>query len=214
MLEIKNFVFNMFSENTYVVSDETKECMVVDCGALYPAEREALKAYISENGLKPVLSVATHGHLDHWFGNRMLMEEYGLEPYVGCGDENQVLNIRKSASDIFGIKSQEEPAPVGRYLKEGDVLKFGSHEMRAISTPGHSPGCMVFYCKEEGVAFTGDTLFQMSIGRTDFPEGSMEDMMRSLSRLQAELPDDTKIYPGHGSSSTVRREKACNPYLM
>lgn len=213
MLDIKTFQFNMFSENTYVVSDDTKECVVIDCGALYPVEREALMTYIRVNGLKPVLSVATHGHLDHWFGNRLLMEEYGLEPWVGCGDENQVLNIRKSALEIFGIKSDEEPAPVGRYLKEGDVLMFGTHEMRAISTPGHSPGCMVFYCEEEDVAFTGDTLFQMSIGRTDFPEGSMEEMTRSLSRLTKELPDETTIYPGHGPSSTMRREKACNPYL-
>lgn len=213
MLKIQRFVFNMFAENTYVISDETKECIFLDCGAFYTEERAAVRRYIETENLKPTHLICTHGHLDHVLGNGFLYQEYGLKAEVHADDEMLIKNLRQQAFDMVGMNYTEPLAPIGKYLRATDILSFGNHQMEIIHTPGHTPGGVVFFCKEEKVAFTGDTLFNMSVGRTDFPGGSWVQLMQSLKTLTEHLPKDTTLLTGHGSQTTMEYECQWNPYL-
>ena len=213
MLNIQKFVCNMIQENCYVVSDETKECIIVDCGAYYEEERRAIVDYIRHNQLTPKHLVATHGHIDHNFGNNTIYEAFGLKPEVEADDEQLINMLPQQAQAIAGVELDYKMPPVGKYLRETDTISFGSHTFTLLHTPGHTPGGVFYYCKEEKVAFSGDTLFRGSCGRTDLEGGNMDDMMKSLKVLSA-LPDDTKVYCGHGPQTTIGFEKQYNPYLI
>lgn len=213
MLNIKTFECNMLSENCYVVSDETREAVIIDCGALYPDERQAICYYIKKEQLHPVHLLCTHGHLDHCFGNAFIDEQYGLKAEVSKEDVFLAGNLDLQARSLFGISIEEATPPLGRLLSGDDVIAFGCHQLRVLPTPGHTPGSVFFYCEEEKVAFSGDTLFNMSIGRTDFEKGSWTDMMHSLHEVVAKLPADTKVYTGHGPMTTIGAELKMNPYL-
>jgi glyoxylase-like metal-dependent hydrolase (beta-lactamase superfamily II) len=215
MISIKSFMCNPLQENCYVVSDETCECVIIDCGAMWEDERGALRGYIGGGGLRPVHLLATHGHLDHNFGNRFVYGEYGLKVEVGELDAEMVEHLDEQARTLFGMELDKELAPVsvGRRLQDGDVVRFGSHELRVLSTPGHTHGSVLFYCESEHVVFTGDTLFRMSIGRTDFAEGSWAEMEHSLRQVVARLPEETAVLSGHGPRSTIADELKYNPYL-
>lgn len=202
----------MLQENCYVVSDETKECVIIDCGAYYQEERGAISLYIKNEGLKLVHLLATHGHLDHNWGNHTLFEEFGIKVETLNEDAFLIENLGKQASELFGFQLNEPEAPVGTYLSKDKSVSFGNHSFTILHTPGHTPGSCTFYCKEEKVAFTGDTLFRMSIGRTDFDGGSWTDMTESLRKL-AKLPTETVIYSGHGPQTTIAEELQYNPYL-
>lgn len=202
----------MLQENCYIVSDETKECVIIDCGAYYPEERDAISNYIKDNGLKPVHLLATHGHLDHNWGNHSIYETLGLKVEAMSEDSFLIEHLNQQGSDLFGIHLQEGEAPVGHYFTNDEQIHFGSYTFTILHTPGHTPGSCTFYCKEEKVAFTGDTLFRMSIGRTDFDGGSWTDMTESLGKL-AKLPTETVIYSGHGPQTTIAEELQYNPYL-
>lgn len=214
MLEIRKFVCNMFQENTYVVSDQTGEAVIIDCGACYDAERRALTAYIDGAGLKPRHLLATHAHIDHNIGNDLIHERYGLKPELHASDERLMSMLDTQANILCGITLDKPLPPVGRYLSEADTIDFGTHSLTLIHTPGHSPGGVFFYCEAEGVAFSGDTLFRGSIGRTDFWGGSMDALMASLRKVTAQLPPETTVYPGHGPQTTIAEEQAHNPYLQ
>lgn len=212
MLNIKKFTCNMLQENCYVVSDETKECMIVDCGAFYPEERQAIVDYIRTNKLKPMHLVATHGHFDHNFGNDTIYKEFGLKPEIHRKDERLLQTIGDQAMTIVGANIDAEMPAAGRLLSENDTIEFGSHKFVVIETPGHSPGGVFYYCKEENVAFSGDTLFKGSIGRTDFVGGSMFMLIQSL-RMISQMPDEVKLLPGHGPETSIGEEVAHNPYI-
>ena len=212
MMEIKTFVCNMLEENCYVVSDETKECVIIDCGAFYGEERDAIVRYIDNNQLKPVHLLATHGHLDHNFGNNIIFEHYGLKPEVAEGDRNMMNNYNQQAQKFYGMQLNFELPEAGSVITDNQDITFGNHKLKVIPTPGHSKGSVTFYCKEENVAFTGDTLFQQSIGRTDLHGGSMMQIIQSL-RILAQLPDETVVKPGHGNDTTIGRELESNPFM-
>ena len=212
MIEIKSFTCNMLQENCYVASDETKECIIIDCGAFYEEERQALIDYILSNGLKPVHLLCTHGHLDHKFGNDTIFREFGLKPEVSKGDERMMENLGRQAQSFYGFQLNYELPSVGHYFEQNETLSFGSHHIQILFTPGHSRGSVVFYCEAEKVVFTGDTLFEHSIGRTDMEGGSMMQIIQSL-RILAQLPDDTTVYPGHGPLTTIGKELAENPFM-
>ena len=212
MLNIQKFVCNMIQENCYVVSDETKECIIVDCGAYYEEERRAIVDYIRHNQLTPKHLVATHGHIDHNFGNNTIYEAFGLKPEVEADDEQLINMLPQQAQAIAGVELDYKMPPVGKYLRETDTISFGSHTFTLLHTPGHTPGGVFYYCKEEKVAFSGDTLFRGSIGRTDLPGGNSFLIIQSL-RMIAPLPDDTTILPGHGQHTTIAYELRSNPYM-
>lgn len=212
MIKIKTFVCNMLQENCYVMSDETNEAVIIDCGAFYPDEQQAIADYIEREQLTPVRLIATHGHFDHNFGNSFVWHRYGLKPEVAAEDL-PLMDIRRQMKSMMGMDYEIEQAPTGRLLNTKDDVTFGSHRLRVLPTPGHSRGSVTLYCEAEHVAFTGDTLFRMSIGRTDFEGGSWSEMCNSLKQVLAALPADTKVYPGHGPLTTIGEEVQYNPYM-
>lgn len=213
MFTIQKFVFNPIQENTYVVHDDTKEAVIIDCGAFYHEERIALKNYISEHGLQLKHLLCTHGHLDHCFGNIFIWQEYGLKAEVMGEDEFLIAHLDEQARSFFGFELQDEVPPVGKYLSKDDIISFGTHQLSIIPTPGHTPGSVFFYCKEEATAFSGDTLFNMSIGRTDFERGSYHDILNSLQIIKNTLPPETALCCGHGPNTTMQQELKTNIYL-
>lgn len=213
MITIKTFAFNLLQENTYVVSDDTLECVIIDCGAYYDDERRAITDYIDGLGLKPVHLLATHGHWDHNLGIDTIYKAYGLQVEAAKEDEFIITDIPRNFQSIIGAPLRREYPAVGRFFGPDEVIRFGRHSLQVLKTPGHSPGSVVFYCAEESTAFTGDTLFRMSVGRTDFEGGSYTALMSSLANVLAKLPADTVILPGHGPQSTIDYELRYNPYL-
>jgi len=213
MLTIKCFTCNMLAENCYVVSDETRDCVIIDCGAYYPEEGQAIVGYIRQQQLTPRHLLCTHGHFDHCMGNGYIFRAFGLKPRAHQDDSFLMEEMERQTSDILGIPIHLDVPPVGNYLTDSDNISFGSHTWQILHTPGHTPGGIVFYDADEHIAFSGDTLFRMSIGRTDFERGSYADMMTSLHMLATQLPADTKIYAGHGPETTMADEIRYNPYL-
>ncbi len=213
MVNIERFVCNDIRENCYVVSDDSKECLIVDCGAYYEAEKKALQQYIEKNQLTPTRLISTHGHVDHHLGDRFVYDTWGIRPEVPAADEPFIQQLPQQAAALMGLRlTQEDFAPVGCYLKADDRISFGNHTFSIIETPGHSPGSVFFYCEQENIAFSGDTLFQGSVGRTDFQGGSMFMLIQSLRHI-SQLPDNTEIFPGHGEMTTIGLEETSNPYL-
>lgn len=212
MLRIQAFEVNPLHENCYVINDETKECVIIDCGALTETEQNAVIAYINDEGLKPVHNLGTHGHLDHHFGDAAILSAFNLQPEVAEGDKVLMQHPREAALQMLGMDLNIDLPAGNLNLTENEEVKFGSHTFKIIRTPGHSPGSVSFYCAEENVLFTGDTLFKGSIGRTDFPGGSMFQIISSLREL-AQLPDKTIVYPGHGPQTSIGFELAHNPYM-
>lgn len=211
-MKIQRFQCNMLRENCYVVSDESHECVIIDCGAYYEEERQAINDYIAHQQLKPHRLLSTHGHIDHNWGNAMLYRAYGLHPEIHANDGQLLNNIALQAKEMFQIDVQEKFPTIGRFFEENERIVFGTHTLQVIETPGHTQGGVCFYCEAEQVLFSGDTLFKGSIGRTDLNGGSMFQMIQSL-RLLAQLPDTVKVFPGHREATTMGLEVAGNPYM-
>ena len=213
MMKIERFEVNPFQENCYIVSDETGEGVIIDCGAFYSEERKAVVEYVKDNRIELKHLLSTHAHIDHNFGNNTIYEHFGLKPEVHGADEILMGKLAEQAQLFCNYRLDYAMPPVGKYLTETDTIKFGTHTLSIINTPGHTPGSSFFYCKEEGVAFSGDTLFKMSIGRTDFELGNYKDIMKSLAKVAELLPDNTTILPGHGPRTTIKAEKEGNMYF-
>ena len=201
----------MLQENCYVVSDKTGDCVIIDCGAYYEEEKLAIEKYIKSNNLHPVHLIATHGHLDHNFGDAFITKTFGIPLEIENSDKAYVLAADKQAA-FFGIALDEPIVTDITTFNAGEHIKFGEHDIEVIATPGHSMGSVVLYIKDEKVAFTGDTLFRGSIGRTDFEGGSMLMIIQSL-RMFVQFPDDITLLPGHGQKTTMGYELSHNPYL-
>ena len=213
MITVKTFCFNLLQENTYVVSDDTQECVIIDCGAYYQEERDALVNYINDIHLKPTHLLCTHGHFDHNFGINTVYETWGLKPEIASDDDWLISDLSGQFLAMAGVKLKWTYPEPGHYFDNNEVIRFGNHQLQILRTPGHTPGGVTFYCAEEGIAFTGDTLFRMSIGRTDFERGSYADILDSLKNVIAQLPADTKVYCGHGPQTTIGDELSYNPYI-
>lgn len=211
MMEIKRLVFNPFRENTYVVWDETKECIIVDAGNLAKRECEILDEVIKARDLKPVLAVNTHGHFDHVLGVGYLKSAYGVRFACSSKDKFLVEETEQRAM-MFGVKCESVPA-IDIDLDEVEHISFGNTTLQVIKTPGHTPGHVVLYNAEQKQLFTGDTLFKESIGRTDMPGGDYSWIMHSILEIIVPLGDDVTIYPGHEGESTIGHETIYNPFI-
>ena len=209
-MEIKRVVFNPFRENTYLVWDDTKECIVVDAGNMNEGENRILAEMISSRDLKPVMAVNTHGHFDHLGGAMWLKEQYGVA--FACSSKDQFLIDSVSGGMVYGIKCNDVPA-IDVDLDAVTEVKFGNSTLKVIKTPGHTPGHVVLFGQEDKVLFTGDTLFRESIGRTDLPGGDYSWIMKSILEELVPLGDDVAIYPGHEESSTIGHEVLYNPFV-
>ena len=213
MITVKTFPCNQLQENTYVVSDDTRECVIIDCGAYYEEEFQAIQNYIETQQLKPVHLLATHGHFDHNFGNNFIFETYGLKVEISADDAYLINDLPGQFESMIGVPLRRQYPEVDHFFEADETIRFGHHTFDILKTPGHTPGGVTFYNKEESIAFTGDTLFRMSIGRTDFDRGSYKDIMDSLHNVIAKLPPDTVIFSGHGPKTTLAEELQYNPYL-
>ena len=180
-MRIKRFEFNMFPVNCYILSDETNEAVIIDPGCFYEEEKQALKNFINNNGLTIKHLLNTHLHLDHIFGNPFMLHEFGIKAEANKADEFWLEQAPKQ-SRMFGFELKEEPVPLGKYICDGDIISFGNTKLEAIHVPGHSPGSLVFYCKEENCMFSGDVLFQGSIGRADLARGNFDDLLEKIGR--------------------------------
>lgn len=212
MVTIQQFICNPFEENTYVLSDETGECVIVDPGCHEPHECDTLKDYIESNGLKPVALLNTHCHIDHVLGNRFVYETYGLRPCFHIL-EKPLLEGAAAWGAGWGIFMQPSPE-AGQYLNEKDTVRFGNAELNILFVPGHSPGSIAFHHPIEKWMISGDVLFHMSIGRTDLPGGNHKTLLSSICTQFWPLDPDTIVYPGHGTSTTIGKEKAENPFFQ
>lgn len=208
---IKQFTFNPIGEHTYVVSDATGECVIVDPGCLDASECEALWGHIDSNGLKPRGIWLTHLHFDHVWGVRVAEERYGVGVWASAADEAWILGNAEACA------RWDLPAPdtftISHPTRDGEILTFGHTEAKVIATPGHSAGSQSFYIAEAGACLTGDTLFRQSVGRTDFPGGDSSAIMGSVRDKLLKLPAETRVLPGHGPETTVAEERLYNPYL-
>ena len=212
MAQVVALTFNPFQENTYVVYDETGECVIFDPGCYTQPEKEELVAAIEKEDLKPVRLINTHCHIDHVFGNRFVSEKYGLPLEIHRG-ELPVLNALPQLSLMWGIPMPEpSPAPE-KFIEEGDRINFGQTTLEAILTPGHSPASLSFFCKEDRFLIAGDVLFYGSIGRTDLPGGDYDTLIASIKNKLFPLGEDVRVYPGHGPHTTIGFEQASNPFL-
>ena len=205
-LTIQSFAVMPFDENCYVVSDDTGEGVVIDPGGM----AKEILAYIREAkiDLKAVLN--THGHCDHIGANDAIRDATEAPLYIHKEDGAMISDIRLNLSAFMGFKVISRPAE--HLLSEGDKISFGNSELEVIHTPGHTKGGVCFV--GDGVAFTGDTLFAGSIGRSDFPGGSEVELIGNIKKKLLALPDETKVYSGHGPSSEIGWERKCNPYLQ
>mgnify|MGYP006315811213 FL=1 len=210
-MNIAKLVFNPIMENTYIVWDDTKECIIIDAGNFSAREDAQLTDFISERGLKPVMAVNTHGHFDHAMGVGYLKETYGVK--FACSSKDQFLvDSAQQSGAMFGVKCAPVPA-IDIDLDKIDEIAFGATKLRVIKTPGHTPGHVSLYNEEQKVLFTGDTLFRESIGRTDLPGGDYSWIMTSILEQLVPLGDDVEFYPGHGDKSTIGHETLYNPFV-
>ncbi|MEO6166316.1 MAG: MBL fold metallo-hydrolase [Chitinophagales bacterium] len=212
MIQVQHFVFNDFMENTYILWDESDECVIIDPGCYLESERNDMAQFISGNNLKPVFLLNTHCHIDHVFGNKWVKETYGIE-FLTHKKEVVVLNTVESVGKMYGIFTDQSPAP-DRFLDAGDEVVFGNSLLGVLFTPGHSPGSISFYSGAGKFVIGGDVLFQSSIGRTDLPGGSYHVLMESIFNELMVLPDDTVVYNGHGPSTTIGEERRSNPFVL
>lgn len=203
-MEIKIYFFNDLRTCCYIAWDETGECVIIDPGCNSESERSRLKKFISENELKPVMLLNTHGHFDHVMGNRFITDTYGVKTYIHK-DDNAQLARATSYCDYFGYKI-EAPDLDTIAIADGDILKFGNSELKVIHTPGHTMGGVCFVAEKDKVVFTGDTLFAGSIGRTDLPGGDFDLLAESLREKLMTLDPDYRVLPGHGPETTIDRK--------
>ena len=212
MIKVKQFYLNELRECCYILSDQTKECVIVDPGISSKSEQDRIVKYIASERLKPVKLLCTHGHFDHVMGNRFITDTYSIPTYIHPSDK-ELLKVAKNTCLLFSI-AIKEPSLETRDLADGDCVTFGNSSLKVISTPGHTWGSVLFYSPEEKMCFTGDTLFAGSCGRTDLPEGDSKAMYNSLVKIIAgTISPDTTIWPGHGPDTTMEEELAHNPYL-
>ncbi|MGN6249150.1 MAG: MBL fold metallo-hydrolase [Ginsengibacter sp.] len=211
MFQIKTFTFNPVQENTYVLYNEQNECIIIDPGCYFDAEKEELKSFISSRKLKPKLLLNTHCHLDHVFGNKFIAEEFKLTLNTHA-KEKDMLEMAPASGLMFNLPFDNYIGEVN-YLKEGDVVKLGDDELKVIHAPGHSPGSVCFYCEKQHFIIGGDVLFQNSIGRTDLPGGSQQELLKSINEKLFKLPENVTVYPGHGPATTIGQEIKENPFL-
>lgn len=212
MLKFESFVFNPFSENTYVVYDDTKECVIIDPGCSNQAEEDRLFGFIDSHQLKPQMIINTHGHVDHVVGNPAVKKRYGIKVAAHPDVKNDFVQAQRHAAWL-GLHFEKDIDLPDIDLEDGEIIKVGESTLEVISTPGHAIGSISLYAEIEGWVFTGDTLFCRSIGRTDLQGGNYEQLRTSIIERLFHLPDDTEVYAGHGESTTIFDERRYNMFL-
>lgn len=211
-MEVAQFTFNDFSENTFVLYDDSKDCIIIDPGCNTRDEEKLLIDFIEGHSLNPVMLVNTHCHIDHVLGNAFIKEKYNLELRAHNG-EKIVLDNMENVARMYGINYSPSPE-ISIFLEEGEYLKFGNTRLEIYFTPGHSPASLSFFHRESNQLIAGDVIFQGSIGRTDLPGGNHATLIQSIKEKLFPLGDDVKVYCGHGPSTNIGVERRTNPFLI
>ena len=211
MIKVEKFVVNPLGENSFVLSDETGECVIIDPGFYYGEEEDELKYYIEKNKLTPVKIINTHCHFDHIMGVEFARNEFNI-PFCAHADDSFWVERAVDQGKMFGFE-MKPVKPIDEFLNELEKVSFGHSELEIIHVPGHAPGHVVFYSKDDGFAIAGDVLFYGSIGRTDLPGGDYSTLISNIKNKLFSLPDETKVYCGHGPETTLGFEKTSNPFL-
>ena len=212
MFLIKTFTFNPVQENTYLLHNDSKDCIIIDPGCYFEEEFETLTDYIRQQQLHPVMLLNTHCHLDHVFGNKRIAEKYNLTLQAHAL-EKEILYLAPASGLIYDLPFDNYQGEI-KWLKEGDIITLGCDQLEVIHVPGHSPGSVCFYCEQQKFLIGGDVLFLNSIGRTDIPGGNMDDLLRHIKSKLFSLPEEVTVYPGHGPVTTIGEEKRNNPFLQ
>ncbi len=212
-MEIKYLTLNPFQENTYIIYDKAShEAAIVDCGALFPEEEHRIDEFVKSNQLTVKHLINTHLHLDHCFGNHWAAMQYGIKPMAHEGDKPLLAQLEAQVR-MFGLPIKVTAEPLGTCLADGDTLTLGNETIEVIHTPGHSPGGLCLYMPQSGILLSGDTLFLSSIGRSDLEGGSYSTLIRSIQTRLLTLPGETKVFCGHGDTTTIGYERENNPFL-
>lgn len=211
MLNVKIFPFNPLQENTYILYNQEGQCIIIDPGCYTDEECQMLTCFVSEKGLSPMMLVNTHCHLDHVFGNKFIAETYGLELYIHPG-EKIVLEMAPTSGLMWNLPFDNYQG-ITKDLVPGQLIRIGDDNLKILFMPGHSPASVGFYSATNGFVIAGDVLFRESVGRTDLPGGNPDVLLRSIREELFVLPDETIVYPGHGSQTTIGYEKRNNPFV-
>ena len=204
---------NPFGMNCYVMwTGPGGQCIIVDPGMMSQSEKDMITSFVDGNNLTVKHILLTHCHVDHACAARWLSMRYGVPVQAGV-KEDMIATLMPAQADRFGLKIDSEPLSIDKVLAQGDEIDFAGETIQVLETPGHSPGSLSFYCPSSSVVFTGDAVFQSSIGRTDLPGGSYNVLINSIKEQILTLPAETVIAPGHGDTTTVADEKVYNPYL-
>ncbi len=212
MLNVKKFTFNPFSENTYVVTDEFKNAVIIDPGCYYKAEQNELDSYVLKNNLKLKSILHTHSHLDHMFGTAYLADKYNLDLWI-CKEDLVTYQSYEKVCEVYGVPITFSPNPTPKFFDLKQLIQIDGIKLEILFVPGHSPGHVAFYNKENNFLINGDCLFENSIGRTDLPGGNHQQLIDSIKNEILILPDETLVYCGHGNETTIKAEKSSNPFL-
>lgn len=210
MLEVKKFTFNPFAENTFVLFDETKECIIIDPGCYEKSEEQELTEFIESNSLVVKKLINTHCHIDHVLGNTFIKNKFNVQLHIHAIEEPLLRAVSSYASN-YGF-FQYQPATADVFISENEFVTFGNQNLKILFVPGHSPGHVAFYDEASKILIGGDVLFENSIGRSDLPGGNFNTLISSIQEKFFTLPDDVTVYCGHGDETSIGFEKRTNPF--
>ena len=212
-MKIKSFTFNPFQENTYIIYDKTKECLIVDPGCYTEEEKNILKEFITKQKLTPTKLINTHCHIDHILGNKFVHQQWGVPLYIHKADLPLLENAKK-ISEMYGFENYEDSPLPQHYLEEQNIITCGKSSFNILFTPGHAPGHICLLNKKNNIIISGDVIFKNSIGRTDLPGGDHNTLMNSIMKKIFPLPNETQMFCGHGPITSLGSEKKYNPFLQ
>ena len=210
-MKIDRLILGAYETNCYVLrsSEQSQDCMIIDPGL----EADDLIDFLNEKKLHPVAVILTHGHIDHIAGLTELRENYpGIKVYIHKLDAEMLTQPMMNLSAMTGAGFTA--APADSFLEDNMTIEEAGVKLSVLHTSGHTPGGISLYAKDEGIVFAGDTLFAGSVGRTDFPGGGMRQLINSIKEKLFTLPDETKVYPGHGPTTSIANEKKHNPFVQ
>lgn len=210
-MNIKTFIFNPFQVNTYLLWNNDGSAFIIDPANSNSEEDEEIKNFCNEKNIKISHIILTHAHIDHILGCKYIKEQYGAK-IMYHKDSSLFLQNASSYAQMFGLTISEVPK-ADLYLADNELIKLGSEELKIIYTPGHADGSICIYSSNYNSLFTGDVLFNQSIGRTDLQTGNFDLLINNINTKLLVLPDETVVYPGHGPTTTILDEKAHNPFL-
>jgi hydroxyacylglutathione hydrolase len=212
MINVSIIPFNAFQQNTSIVSDEDGNCVIIDPGCYSSQEENILMTFIEENQLKPLAVLNTHAHIDHVLGNQFVTEKYGTLLYLHSGDLYTLRSVANYAH-LYGFEGYKLSPEPTHFLENEQTLQFGKIIFKVKHTPGHAPGHVIFINEQDNFVINGDVLFKGSFGRTDLPGGDFETLKETIMNIMFKLPDNMRVYCGHGPETSIGNEKVSN-YIL